>query len=114
MRGARGRAYAMDGGICSSHSSDTAKAAVNEYVPAQGVPSKQTRAVVFEYVPLRRSKHNLFGAAEKPHAPLWVAAGGGGGFGDDDDATVMMTGWMWWCVGGCGGGVGKVGMAATW
>ncbi|GKB34941.1 hypothetical protein Tco_0879883 [Tanacetum coccineum] len=80
MRGARGRAYAMDGGI---------------------------------------SKRTLFGAAEKPHAPLWVAAGGGGGFRDDDDATVMMTGWLWWCVDGCGGGdvvrgMGKVGMAAAW
>ncbi|GJU13780.1 retrovirus-related pol polyprotein from transposon TNT 1-94 [Tanacetum coccineum] len=37
----------------------------------------------------------LISAAEKPHAPLWVAAGGGGGFGDDDDATMMMTGWLW-------------------
>ncbi|GKF45267.1 hypothetical protein Tco_0131819, partial [Tanacetum coccineum] len=62
---------------------------------------------------------HLFGVAEKPHAPLWVAVGGGGGFGDDDDAMVMMTGWLWWCVGGCRGGdvvrgVGKVGMAAAW
>ncbi|GJT84421.1 hypothetical protein Tco_1058763, partial [Tanacetum coccineum] len=56
---------------------------------------------------------------KKPHAPLWVAAGGGGGFGDDGDATVMMTGWLWWCVGDCGGndvvrGIGKVGMATAW
>ncbi|GJS85247.1 hypothetical protein Tco_0751788 [Tanacetum coccineum] len=56
------------------------------------------------------TKRTLFGAAEKPLAPLWVAAGGGGGFGDDDDATVMMT-WRWrwrWCGcddGGSHGGV---------
>ncbi|GKF73297.1 hypothetical protein Tco_0219629, partial [Tanacetum coccineum] len=62
--------------------------------------SKQTHPLCA----ISKSKRTLFGAAKKPHTPLWVAAGGGGGFGDDDDATVIMTGWLWWCVGGYGGG----------
>ncbi|GJU28100.1 reverse transcriptase domain-containing protein [Tanacetum coccineum] len=110
---------------------------VSKWVEAQALPTNDAR-VVEQYDRARKctcllnllcrnlllklmigSKRTLFGAAEKPHAPLWVAAGGGVGFEDDDVATVMMMGWLWWCVGGYGGGdvvrgVGKVGMATAW